>query len=338
MVSHPMNRLVLSLLGVTLLTGCPPQKPEDTTRDVARANAKDESEPVATIEGQPITLHDFNRRIEGLAPEARMRFGSVEARKSFLEAQIQFEVLANRAERKGYGNSPQTLDAMKEALANELMDEAVRAEVTASSIDATAIKAYYDAHLADYRTPRTRAAVAIFTDFERDAQRLRDALENLQYERDEQRVYTFRTFADRNAIFVEQRNQGGSIGDLVDPEVGDESEYAALAPAVFALSKPGEMTPVMPWKKYYVFATYTGERPAGTQDLATVEAEIRDTLYQQARKEARERFAAKVMAKAKVEPNNEVLDAIEQPKAEQPPAAPIVDALGAALGYDIDDP
>jgi len=330
-----MKKMVLILMALGL-TACPPQKPEDTTRDVARSNAKDHSEPVASIDGRPLTLSEFERRISHVPVNARSRFGSVEARKAFLEAQVQFEVLALRAEREGLGSSALTRDEMKEALANELIDEALRKNVRAADITQAAIQAYYQAHKAEFTKPIRRDVVAIFQDSEKDANVLRDSLNAIEYADDKQRIYTFRTVADSNTIFVEQRKKGGAIGDLADPQApqAKSGRYAPLAPAAFALEKPGDFSPVIAFEKYFVFLTYLSEKPAEVQELSSVEDEIRQTLFEQSRSAAFDAFEAEVLGKAKVEVNEASLKLIKAPVAEKPMSREALDAFGAALGYD----
>ncbi len=325
--------LMISLLG---LTACPPQKPEDTTRDVARSNAKDRTEPVASINGDALTLAEFERRLANLPASARSRFGSVESRKSFLEAQVQFEILAQRADRDGYGASSLTRDEMKEALANDLMAEFVRKEARAGDIEQQEIKAYYAAHKHEFSTPRRRDTVAIFQDTEAEANQLRDVLSNMEFETDQKRIYMFRTFADGNAIFVDQRKKGGAIGDLSDPaSVSNASDrYSALAPYVFALEKPGDFTPVVPFENYFVFLTYLDEKPAESQDVSALEDEIRQTLFVKAQSAATSAYEDEVLKKAKVEVHDKVLEAINPPAVEAPMTGDTLNAFGAALGYD----
>jgi hypothetical protein len=328
--------LILTALG---LTACPPQKPEDTTRDVARSNAKDRSEPVASIEGQPLTLAEFERRISHVPVSARSRFGSVEARKAFLEAQVQFEVLALRAEREGLGSSSLTRDEMKEALAGELIDEALRKNVRAADIGQESIQAYYEAHKAEFSKAVRRDVVAIFQDSEKDANVLRDSLSAIEYVGDKQRIYTFRTFADRNTIFVDQRKKGGAIGELADPQALQAPQvisgrYSSLAAPAFALEKPGDFSPVIAFEKYFVFLTYLSEKPAEVQELSSVEDEIRQTLHEQARVAALEAFEADVLGKAQVDVNEAAIKLIKAPVAEDPMSREALDAFGAALGYD----
>lgn len=330
-----MNKMVLILMALGL-TACPPQKPEDTTRDVARSNAKDRSEPVASIDGQPLTLAEFERRISHVPMSARSRFGSVEARKGFLEAQVQFEVLALRAEREGLGSSALTRDEMKEALADELIDEALRKNVRAADIGQEAIQAYYEAHKAEFSKPVRRDVVAIFQDSEKDANVLRDSLSAIEYADDKQRIYTFRTVADSNTIFVDQRKKGGAIGELADPQasVAKPGRYSSLAAPVFALEKPGDFSPVVAFEKYFVLLTYLSEKPAEVQELSSVEDEIRQTLHEQARLAALEAFEAEVLGKAKVDVNEAAIKLIKAPVVEKPMSRDALDAFGAALGYD----
>lgn len=318
------------------LVACPPQKPEDTARDVARAKAGEQSEPVASIEGRPLTLAEFERRIELLPPESRSRFASVEGRKGFLEAQVQFEVLALRAEEKGYGKHPLTRDEMKQVLADELVDEAVRAEVRPADIGLDQIKAYYETHIERYKTPRRREVVALIADTVPELELLRDALARLEYKDDKQRVFTFRTFADRNTIFPELRNKGGAIGMLDDPTdpAAAKSRYSPLAETAFGLEKVGQMSAIVPFEKYVAVVMFIDEKPASVQDLSVVEDEIRDTLYALARAEARQKFIQSMTDKASVSKNEDELARIQPPKAESPIPREMLDAFGALLGYD----
>lgn len=330
-----MKKMVLMITALGL-TGCPPNKPEDTTRDVARSNAKDRSEPVASIGGQPLTLAEFERRLSNLPPSARSRFVSVEARKGFLEAQVQFEVLALRAERDGHGSSSLTRDEMKEALANDLIHESVRKEARAGDISQQDIQAYYQAHQNEFSTPRRRDTVAIFQDTEADANQLRDVLSQMTFETDLKRIYAFRTFADGNAIFFEQKKKGGAIGELSDPAHTSTTpgRYASLAPQVFDLEKPSDFTPVIPFENYFVFLTYLSEKPAEVRDLSQVEDEIRQALFEQSQSAAKSDFEDMILKKATVVVHDEVLSTIKPPTAEAPMSGDTLNAFGAALGYD----
>lgn len=320
----------------TLLVACPPQKPEDTARDVARSNAGEQSEPVASIEGRPLTLAEFERRIELLPPESRSRFASVEGRKGFLEAQVQFEVLALRAEEKGYGRHTLAREEMKQILADELVEEAVRAEVRPADIGIDQIKAYYEANIAQYKTPRRREVVALIADTVPELELLRDTLARLEYKDDKQRIYTFRTFADRNAIFPELRNQGGALGLLDDPSApaAAKTRYAALAETAFSLENVGQMSPIVPFEKYVAVVMYIDEKPATVQELSAVEDEIRDTLFANARAAARQKFLKSVTDKTSVTKNQDELAKLQPPLVEPPLPRQMLDAFGALLGYD----
>lgn len=329
-----MKKMIFIFLALGL-TACPPQKPEDTTRDVARANAKDRSEPVASVGGQPLTLTEFERRIANLPLEARSRFVSVEARKGFLEAQVQFEVLAMRADRQGLGLAPLTREEMKEALAKDLIDEAIRKEVRAGDVDPEQIQAYYDAHKDEFSTPRRRDVVAIFQDTQADAEYLREVVTGMTYENDQQRINMFRRVSDGNTIFVEQRKKGGAIGEIPEPgDLATPGRYSVLAPAVFALEKPGDFSPVIPFENYFVFLTYLSEKPAEVQELSRVEDEIRQALHAQAQAEARAAFEEKVLKNAQIKVHDQVLKTIKKPTVEAPMPDETFGAFGQALGYD----
>lgn len=330
-----MKRALMLMLA-SQLVACPPKKPEDTARDVARERAGDKSEPVALIEGQPLTLAEFERRIDQMPLEARPRFASPEGRKALLESQVQFEILALRAAQKGYANHPVVREAMKDALAGELLEEKIAARANVSKIDGDAIRAYYEANREAFREPRRREVVAIFQDTRRDAERLRDTLEKIPYESEKQRVYTFRSFADRNAIWPEFKKKGGAIGFLDDPTdpKAKPSEFGELAGPAFALSAVGEMSDVLPYKDTFVVLMFIAEQAEHVRELSQVEDEIREKLQGAARASARAEIETELRTKATVEVHQNVVDKIGPPKPKPVMSEEMLDAFGQMLGYE----
>jgi hypothetical protein len=106
-------------LSVSFLSGCPLEKPEPTTQVQSETGLSEQ--PVVIVDGEEIPLAELDRRIERLPSYARSRLASVPSRQKHLDALADFELLADEAERKGYGDDPRVVDAVKEALAKQAL-------------------------------------------------------------------------------------------------------------------------------------------------------------------------------------------------------------------------
>ncbi|GEM_PF-4314050 len=95
--------------------GCAPQKPDP------KNDKHDGSAPLIILEGEEISLNEFNRRIDALPDFAAARLTTIEEKRAYLAAVAQFEVLAHYAAKKGFDKDPfvvsQTLRAIRKSQA-----------------------------------------------------------------------------------------------------------------------------------------------------------------------------------------------------------------------------
>lgn len=118
-----MRRLgqIAGLIAVVGLTGCPPEHP-DTTPGAAAQMTEDGDTPVARVNGEVITAKEYEARIETMPDFAREEFRSLPRRKQYLVPLVDFELLADEAEKRGYGDDPRVVDTMKAYLAAKAVE------------------------------------------------------------------------------------------------------------------------------------------------------------------------------------------------------------------------
>jgi len=110
-------------------------------------------EAVARVDGFTLTREEIQTRINGQVPEVRRKYRSLEARREFVDRQIDLELLAAEARRRGLEADAEVRRVISQALAHRLL------ELEANSVPAPGedrIQAFWEEHAADYAKPATR--------------------------------------------------------------------------------------------------------------------------------------------------------------------------------------
>ncbi len=143
--------LAAALPGAGPALGAKKAKP---AKAAAPAAVKDTSRVLARIGDQVLTTEDYRRRLEEIPEQARANFNTPEGRRQLLERMIEERVWLMTALQNGVGDR----DRVKQQLEQQRRDLLIRTwlnEVMAANPAPTdsEARAFYDAHLADYRTP-----------------------------------------------------------------------------------------------------------------------------------------------------------------------------------------
>ncbi len=215
--------------------GCAPNKPSETRPHGQRSEGNDApsnassiaTEPVALVDGETITLGEFNRRLSALPDFARARYATVEQKQSYLTSVAQFEMMADQAEKKGLGDRAPILYAMKQALADRLVDAVGRKKVSMDDIDQAAIARYYREHAHAYHQPARRRVALIEVDSREQAAKMR---RRVLAEMDGSKLGPVNAFRGAAATYSIDRKVGGKGGDIgfVD-QPGAETKRPAIA-------------------------------------------------------------------------------------------------------------
>ena len=322
---RPMQTSLHRWVGATALVvagvvavGCAPEKPSDRTAtelevEIDETGALEDGEAVvARVDGEEITRDEFNRRIDGLVEFARARLQSTERRRDFLRAIVEFEVMADEAERRQLGDHPRVRQAMKKTMVELMLDERVSDEVSMADIDEEARRAYFDAHTDEFhRDERRRIARIVVADVDR-VQKLVADIEEDEPEDLEEAEEVFR----RSAYYYSEDRETGDRGGVVGWYEGDDG--GMFGEDIFQW-EPGTVQGPFEREGEVVLKMVIDVDEARRPAFDELEQQLTTAVYEERRRQARSRLVDEMTAGADVEIFADRLDDIERPRVDVPP-------------------
>ncbi|HEY8077748.1 MAG TPA: peptidyl-prolyl cis-trans isomerase, partial [Labilithrix sp.] len=115
----------------------------------------------AKVGDKVITLGDFAAAIEHMDQFNRLRYQSPERRKELLDEMITVELLAQEATAKGWDRDPLAQQELRAILRDAMLSQARKDAPAPQDIPETDVRAFFDAHRADYNDPERRRVSAI---------------------------------------------------------------------------------------------------------------------------------------------------------------------------------
>lgn len=112
-------------------------------------------------DGDTITLGDYAAALEHMDQFDRLRYQSAERRKELLDEMINIRLLAKEAEAKGYDKDPLTQQELRAILRDTMLQEARKGAPTPAEIPESEVRAWFEAHRADYKDPERRRVSAV---------------------------------------------------------------------------------------------------------------------------------------------------------------------------------
>jgi hypothetical protein len=160
-----MRRLLLASAFLVAFAGC--KSCGSTTESDAGGSPttlltdKQASQVLARVGTVNITLGDYTAALEHMDQFDRLRYQSPERRKELLDEMITVELLAQEATEKGYDKDPLAQQELRAVLRDAMLAEARKDSPTPAQIPEADVKAWYEAHRADYKDPERRRVSAI---------------------------------------------------------------------------------------------------------------------------------------------------------------------------------
>jgi len=204
-------------------------KPAKSTKKSTSSAARDTSKVLVRVGKEPITSAMVQARLDQLPEQYRAQYATPSGRQQLLERMVEEKVWLVEATRHGVADRPK----VKEQLDQQRRDLIIRTWIneqmaTNSAPPDSEVRAYYDAHLAEYKTPATAVVRHIQLKTEADAKKV------LAMARDPKK-----DFADLAAKFSEDtltRKNGGLLGTVsregMFPTLGSQP---FMADSVFAV-------------------------------------------------------------------------------------------------------
>ena len=111
---------------------------------------------LAKVGDRTITLGEFAATLEHMDQFDRLRYQSPERRKELLGEMIDIELLAQEATQKGYDQDPAAQEQVRAILREAVLADLKKGVPSPQDMPEADVRAYFDAHRADYRDPERR--------------------------------------------------------------------------------------------------------------------------------------------------------------------------------------
>jgi peptidyl-prolyl cis-trans isomerase C len=240
---------------------------------------------VARINGEVITVEEFDRMWGALSPEMRASYESGGGKLAFLDNQIRKRLLVQEALKEGLERQSDVAFQLRQARESALFDAYVRKSVARSIVTAEMVRAQYERRKSDLTQPEmAKARHIIATPQQGGVNNLADSDSGSKEEAQSkmmgihgQLMRNPEGFAELAHKFSEDgtANAGGDLGwfgrGVMVPEFDE---------VVFDL-EPGEISPVFETQYGYHIVLLEQKRPAGPPPIEEVEDQLREELLRE---------------------------------------------------------
>ena len=138
------------------------ETPDGGKSPTASLTDKQAAQVLARVGDKTITLGDYTAALEHMDQFDRLRYQSPERRKELLDEMITVELLAQEATAKGYDKDPLAQQELRTVLRDAMLAQARKDSPTPAQIPEADVRAWFDAHRAEYKDPeRRRVSVVV---------------------------------------------------------------------------------------------------------------------------------------------------------------------------------
>jgi len=279
---------------------------------------------VAKVGDNQITLGDYAATLDRMDPFDRTRYQTPDRKRDLLKEMVDLELLAIEAKRRGLDKDPATQEATRQVLRDALLADLHKTLPTPTEIPMDEVKAYYDAHVEDYREPERRRVSAIVLDDEAKAKETLEAAVAAADATAWGKLYFEKSIG---ASAEQQKNVpldlAGDLGIVGPPD--DKKGASARVPepvraAVFKIAKVGDVFSdvVKDGSKFYI-VRLSGMTAGHERSVAETERQIRVELLKQKMQQQESDLEAELRKKFKVEIDEQALAKLSQaPDAPDP--------------------
>ena len=324
------------------MSGCKSCESSGTTDVVDSGHAQPTSltpeqakQTLAKVGNDTITLGDYAAALEHMDQFDRLRYQSVERRKELLDEMITVQLLANEATAKGYDKDPIAQQEMRAILRDSMLAEARKNAPTPADVPESEVRAWFDAHRAEYKDPERRRVSVILV---RDEPTARAVLAEAK------KVSTFAQWGElvrAKSLDPQARanvpvDLAGDIGIVSPPGDlrGDNSRVPeAVRVAAFEIAEVGGVADRVVGSpgKYFV-VRLTQKLPPHERTFAEAERSIRVKLAQDKLRAKEDELIAELRKSVKVEIDEAALATVKVDMGDGGGPASSADAAGADAG------
>jgi parvulin-like peptidyl-prolyl isomerase len=234
---------------------------------------------------------------------------------------VQFEVLADEAERLGYSKDPEVILSMKQAMVRKLVADKVGQTVRLEDVPDKEIDEYYEKNRSDYVRPEKVRTSQIVVADEETAKKIREELELEFKDNPNKRRRIFAAKARKVSTDTATGELGGDMRFYARPEDGG-TVPKVITDVAFGLGMIGEVSVPFEHDGRWYLVMLTAKKSKFERPLDDVKRNIANRLYRERKTQAERDFVASVKTKAKIQINEDILAKIPDPEPGSPDDKP----------------
>lgn len=259
---------------------------------------------LAKVGDDTITLGDYAAALEHMGQFDRLRYQSKERRKELLDEMITVQLLAKEATAKGYDKDPLAQQEMRAILRDSILAEARKNAPLPADIPESEVRAWFEAHRAEYKDPERRRLSIIVLRDESTARAVLDAAKKDTDGRKWGELVRAKSI-DSQARANVPLDLAGDVG-IVSPPNDPRGENSRVTPevraAAFEIAEPGAVADkvIASQGKFYV-VRLTQKLAAHERAYEEAERSIRLKLAQDKTRAKEAELIAELRKSIKVE-------------------------------------
>ncbi len=307
-------------LGVPACKACGPKEDSaDGGSPTALLTKEQAAQVLARVGDKTITLGDYTAALEHMDQFDRLRYQSPERRKELLEEMITVELLAMEATAKGYDKDPLAQQELRAILRDAMLAEARKGAPTPADIPESEVRAWFEAHRAEYKDPERRRVSVIVLGSEAAANEVLAAAKKTAKSPAEWGELVRSRSLDQHARANVPIDLAGDLG-IVSPPGDPRGDNPRVPPevraAVFAIPEVGEVfDKVVPSGGKFYVVRLTQKIPPHERTFEEAERSIRVKLAQDKLRAREDALLAELRKSVKVEIDEAALATVKLPSA-----------------------
>lgn len=281
-------------------------------RDISPEDAK---LVLAKVGDVTITLGDYAAALDRMDRYDRLRYQTPDRRQQLLDELINVELLAQEAKRQKLDEDPEVRVRLDEALRDEVLRDVRSSVPAAESLPPAEVRAYYDAHRAEFREPERRRAAAIVVNDEGRARSLVEQAKAVDPKGWGELVRKHSVGPRPNEQTpLELEGDLGIVSAPGQPRGAGPQLSDALLSALFEIPTVGSVypKPVREGQRYYVLRL-TGRTEARDRAFNEAERSIRVRMVEQRIAQAEDRLLSDLKRQYPVTIDEQALSRVEVP-------------------------
>lgn len=259
---------------------------------------------VRFADGETITLGDYAAALEHMDQFNRLRYQSAERRKELLDEMINVRLLAKEAEAKGYDKDPLTQEELRGILRDSMLQEARKGAPSPAEIPESEVRAWFEAHRAEYKDPERRRLSLVVSSDEASAREVLAAAKKATSPAQWGEIVRAKSVDSlaRNNVPVDLAGDFGIVSPPGDSRGENTRVPEEVRAGVFEIAEVGGVLDrVVAAKGKFFVVRLTQKLPAHERTFEEAERTIRVKLAQDKLRAKEEELLAELRKSVKVE-------------------------------------